>query len=405
MTYPQDFQKLFLDMDSFFASVEQQVNPQYRNKPLGVAPYTGNTGCIISASKEAKKLGIKTGTLVGEAKKRCPEIIIKESQPALYHIYHKKIVEALNNFSPFVSVLSIDEMTLHLTEDERNQKSATQLGLQIKKAIKEKIGDFLTCSVGIAPNQFLAKVAAESKKPDGLNIVQLKQLALFYKNLDLIDLPGININMERILNYYNIKTPLDFYYATLPKLSSYLGHLGKVWYLRLHGFETDEISTQTKTLGHSCVLAPEYRNKNRAEAVLIKLASKVGYRLRKNQLFCKGVSLSVKSINHQGERLYSKMPATSSTQELIASSLHLWQKIKFIAPPIFIYLTAFNLEKGARQPSLFFQKEKSLDASWAMDEINDKFGPGTIFPATISDTQDAAPDRIPFGRPRYAIRK
>jgi len=418
---PKDYQKLFLDMDSFFASVEQQVNPQYRKKPVGIAPYTGNTGCVISASKEAKKLGIKTGTLVGEAKQRCPNLVILESRPALYHLYHQEIIKALYDLSPFLKILSIDEMTIRLTKGEQGYRCALKIALEIKNKIKEKVGDFLTCSVGVGPNQFLAKVAAESKKPDGLAIVELSRLTEFYRNLRLLDLPGININMERILNYFGIKTALDFYKTDIMRLKAILHHPGKVWYFRLRGYEIDEVETKIGSLGHSFVLPPQYRNKQATEKVIIKLATKIGYRLRAAKLSAAALSLSIKFEGNYA-RVFCKMPSTSNSHEIIRYALHLFSKIypvksdkvgppkaefhrvKFNSTPFFVYLNSFNLKPHQKQRSFFPQTQKLSDLSQAMDKINDKYGAGTITPASLQDAEDAAPDRIPFGKPRYEIR-
>ena len=403
MNKPQDYQKLFMDMNSFFASVEQQVHPPLRGEAIGIAPYTGNSGCIIAASQEAKKAGIKTGCKVGEAKRIYPQIKILESRPALYQLYHQEIIKTLFSFSPFVKILSIDEMTIPLDQDEQNRETALKIGNVIKAKIKEKVGDYLTCSVGAGPNQFLAKAAAESKKPDGLTIVSLKELPSFYQKMGLLNLCGINVKMQYILNKIGIKTALDFYQAKMSNLVCLLGHPGKMWYLRLRGFEVDNFISKTATVGRSCVLTPQYRHRQGAEKVLIKLAAKVAYRLRKERLLTAGLSLYISFLGQNSQRQFCKIPTTSNSHDILRTASNLFNKINFNAPPILIYLTAFHLSSGQKPRSLFANLEKITRTSEAMDQINDQFGPETVSFAKILDIEDAAPDRIPFGRPRYEV--
>jgi len=398
----EDYQKLFLDMDSFFASVEQQVQPGLRKKPVGIAPYTGDTGCIISSSKLAKRLGVKTGMSVGEARKVCPDIVVIESRPALYYLYHKEIVKILESFSPFLKVLSIDEMTILLGPTERNRKKAKQIALKIKRVLKERVGDFLTCSIGVGPNQFLAKLAGELGKPDGLVFVAKSELPQFYQKLDLLDLPGINERMKEILHCGGIKTPLAFYQASQAQLVQLLNHPGKAWYLRLRGFEVDDYKTKTVSIGHSFVLPPKYRSKDGVRKVVIKLACKIGCRLRRQKLLAKGLSLSVQFSDGLARRFINTAPF-SDTHTLIRQALHLFNQIDFKTIPFGVYLVAFKLSKNQGYHSLFPQFQKMSQLSQVIDRINDKYGPETIYFAEIEGAEDVAPDRIPFGRPRYEI--
>lgn len=404
MLKPIDYKTLFLDMDSFFASVEQQVQPTLRGQPIGVAPYCGNTGCIIAASREAKKIGIKTGTLVGEAKKICPNIKILESRPALYMLYHQEIVKVLGKITPFYKILSIDEMTLELEPRERYPDKAQTVAARLKDEIRQNIGDYLTCSIGVGPNQFLAKVAGEFKKPDGFYCVSLNELPNFYPGLKLLDLPGINFQMQIHLNQIGINTPLEFFQTPLSQLTQTFGHFGRVWYFRLRGWETDDFASPTKTIGHSYVLAPQFRNPEAAKKVLLKLAAKIGYRLRKRRLTATGLSLGVRFLGNGFKRAYLRCESFSDTHTLTRLSLNLFSKIHFVSQPLTLYLTAFGLNHGKNQPPLFPGELKKINLSRAIDKINDKYGASTIQNGTIIDTEEAAPDRIPFGQPRYEIR-
>lgn len=302
---PKNYSVLFLDMNSFFASVEQQVRPDLRGLPIGVAPYTGDSGCIIAASLEAKKQGVKICRIT-EAKKIIPNIKILEARPALYMIYHQEIKKTIEKFTPFYKVLSVDEFALKLTPNEQNMESSLKLARNLKEAIRSNVGDYLSCSIGIGSNKFLAKMAAERKKPDGLTVVTLDQLSDFYSKIKLTDITGINFRMEHRLNFLGLKSPTDFYSCPLSYLSENLGHMGKNWYFRLRGYEVDDLYPKTRTISHSHVLEPELRTKSAAISVLRKLVSKAGFRLRKESFQASGVYVSIRFINKSSFNLSKK---------------------------------------------------------------------------------------------------
>lgn len=400
MNKPVDYANLFLDMNAFFASVEQQVQPTLRGKPICVAPYTGNTGCCIAKSYEAKPFGIGTGTLVGEAKKLCPQITIVESRPELYLFYHRQIVKVLESFSPFVKVCSVDEFNIKLTGSDRSPVKAREMALGLKKAICEQVGDYLKCSVGISSSYWLAKVAGELKKPDGLVTLTLAELPALYRTLNLTDLPGINFGMERQLHRKKIKTPFDFFNQSLFNLSRWFGHPGRVWYYRLRGHDIDEIKSATKSVGHSHVLAPKYRNRKDARRVLVKMAEKCGVRLRAKGLFAGGVTVEIKFLGGPSWQKNTTTDLVSDGKSIQRAALSIYNACYFSKPPLRISVTLFNLKKvQGHQISLFSDIEKSRRISETLDAINDRYGDDTIYPASMFDTEDAAPNRIPFGDP------
>jgi DNA polymerase IV len=400
---PQDFKVLFLDMNSFFASVEQQVQPILRGVPIGVAPYTGPTGCIISASREAKQWGIKVAR-IDEARKLCPQIKIIEARPALYMIYHKEIKKVIESFTPYFEVLSVDEFAIRLTQQDQSYEKSLELGRKIKNAIRERVGDSLTCSVGIGPSVFLAKMAGERKKPDGLEIVTLKDLKAFYAGLKLTDLTGINWRLEKRLKDLGINSPADLYNSSLMKLMTMMQHFGRMWYFRLRGYEVDSSIIRHKTIGHSHVLEPEFRTRQGAMAVLRKLIFKTGYRLRKEGFSAGGISLSIGFFDHQRFALSKKFLPFSDNDTFLKNVDNLLQTCRWTNKPIFLAISTFNLtRKDREQLSIFAEIEKSRELSKALDELNDEFGAETVFPASMFHGKDSAPDRIPFGRPRYEI--
>jgi len=421
-TEPKNYQVLFLDMNSFFASVEQQVRPELRGKPIGVAPYTGDSGCIIAASIEAKRQGVKI-CRIGEAKKIIPSMTILEARPALYMLYHKEIRKVIEKFTPYYRAMSIDEFAICLTPLDQNYNNSIKLARKIKQTIKSEVGDYLNCSVGISTSKFLAKMAASSQKPDGLVVLNLGQLENFYAKLKLTDLTGVNFRTEARLNFIGIKSPLDFYNCNLSYLSTTLKHAGKNWYYRLRGYEVDDFISKTKTIGHSHVLEPALRDKNSALSVLHKLVFKAGYRLRQENYLAGGVYLT---IGFSDRTTFSQ---SQKSVDFFSDNMTFWQKIELILKkcpwpgqpvspsvsagpspdgsqggPIYLAVGAFNLKKNkGEQISIFAEIEKRKKLATALDHINDDFGADTVISASMMQAGDSAPDRIPFGRPRYDI--
>lgn len=404
MKTPTDHSVLFLDMNSFFATVEQQVQPALRGFPVGVAPYTGDTGCVIAASTEAKRLGVKIGR-IGEMKKLCPGLKILAARPALYMQYHKKIAEVIESFTPYFAALSIDEFALYLTPLDQNRESAIKLAKDMKQAIRERVGDYLTCSIGIGPSIFLAKMAGERQKPDGLTVVELKDLENFYAKMKLTDLVGINWRMEKRLQKIGINSPLGFYKKSLPELIRTLNHGGRLWYFRLRGCEVDSHEVRNHTIGHSNVLPPEFRTQAGVAAVLRKLLFKVGYRLRREGYQAGGISLYIRFIDQESFHKSLKFSFFDDNNSLVDNTLHILKGCPWQSRPLMLAVSTFGLKKKtSEQISIFDDLRKARRISVAIDKVNDCFGSEKVFPASMFGAKETAPDRIPFGRPRYEIR-
>ncbi len=203
---PDRFAFLHIDLNSFFASVEQQLHPEFRNLPLAVVPTRADTTCCIAASYEAKALGIKTGTQVGEAKRICPSIVLIEGNHAVYAEYSHRIAQAVERCCPVAHTPSIDEMVCQLLGRECEPPRARAIALQIKQAIKDDVGETLRCSIGMAPNRYLAKIASDMQKPDGLIGLLPSQLPRSIAHLELRDLPGVGARTELRLNAKGITT-------------------------------------------------------------------------------------------------------------------------------------------------------------------------------------------------------
>jgi DNA polymerase IV len=182
---------LVLDLNSFFASCEQQENPDLRGKPVIVVPTMAETTCAIAASYPAKALGIKTGTLVHEARRLCPDVKLVQAHHKLYVEYHHRILAAIGKHMPVEDVMSIDEVACRLDRVQQEPAVAQKLAQNIKREIQSQVGECLTSSVGISANKLLAKLASNMHKPDGLVILPIEKLPGSILHLTLRDIPGV----------------------------------------------------------------------------------------------------------------------------------------------------------------------------------------------------------------------
>ena len=297
---PDLFGFLHIDLNSFFASVEQQLHPEYRGKPTAVVPTMADTTCCIAASYEAKALGIKTGTRVGDAKKICPEIILVNGSHEKYAEFSHAIGEAVERICPVAHTPSIDEVVCQLMGRECEPPNARRISVAIKQAIRDDVGETLRCSIGMAPNRYLAKIASDMQKPDGLIGLLPSQLPRAIAHLELRDLPGVGARTETRLNTKGIHTMEEL-------LALDLKGMHKLWdsvwgdrlYHWLRGAYTGDDGAPVssgiqKSLGHSHVLAPEHRTPEGAWAVAHKLLHKAAMRLRMEKFHTTSLSVTVR---------------------------------------------------------------------------------------------------------------
>lgn len=208
---PIPYSTIFVDMNSFFASVEQFYNPELRGRPVGVSTAPSAGGSIVAASVEAKKYGIKTGTKVAEAQAMCPDIVVVHDSPNSYRDIHRQIMAILHTTPCYVRAKSIDEAYLKVPSYLQSRSGAIQLIAGIKQALNDLYGGHILCSAGVASNIWLAKMGSNNQKPDGLVILTKDRLADFYKSISLLDMTGINFRMARQLYNLNIQNPWQLY--------------------------------------------------------------------------------------------------------------------------------------------------------------------------------------------------
>jgi DNA polymerase-4 len=387
---------LFLDLNSYFASIEQELRPELRGKPVGVVPVMADSTCCIAASYEAKAFGVKTGTIVSEARKLCPGIQLVEARHKLYVQYHHAIVEAVESCLPVAAVMSIDEMACRLMGSEQSVGKAIQIAENIKRAIREKVGRTLRCSVGLAPNRFLAKVASDMQKPDGLVVIELPDLPEILYGLQLNDLPGIGPAMHKRLQKADIQTIEQL--CALSKLQMkkiWNGIIGERFWHWLRGDDIAEPATHRRTVGHSHVLPPDLRTEEGAYAVAQKLAHKAAMRLRKMNYWAGGMAVSIRFNRENGWSEQATMVECQDTLTILEALQSLWKQHP-PGKPLAVGVTLFDLVPGHLHNLSLFEDPKRAKLAKAMDMINFKYGTDTVYFGGIHEVKSAAPTRIAF---------
>lgn len=389
---------LFLDLDSYFASCEQQARPDLRGKPVGVVPLVAETTCCLAASYEAKKYGVKTGTLVADARVICPGITFVLARHDLYTLYHKTIVEAVDTCLPIDSILSIDEMICELTGSQRALPNALKLAEKIKTTLRQRVGDHLTCSIGLATNRFLAKVASDMNKPNGLTIMRKEDLPVALYPLALQDLPGIGPRMARRLNEHGI-TSVESLCRLSPAAMSDLwgGLVGERFCRWLRGKDTEQLETVHRSLGHQHVLEPELRTAEGAWMVAKKLLVKAAVRLRKEGSYARRVVLHLRLVGGTYWEKDIQVEETQDTLLFLTALRSLWVA-RPPGTPFRVGVTFFDLvPKDRHQLSLLVNPHRE-NLGEAMDRINAKFGKETVSVGGLYQHAQAAPARISFQR-------
>lgn len=390
---------MYIDVNSCFASVEQLYNSSLVGKPVVVAAYKTERGCILAASREAKKFGIKTGNLVYEARKLCPSVVVLECDPPKYREVHHGLKKILEDYTENVVVKSIDEFVMDLTGYPAFRKGMVKTALEIKSRIKKEIGECLTVSIGISTNRYLAKVASDYEKPDGLTVIDKNNYEEIYNNMKLTDLCGIKKRTAVRLYSTGIMSVTDMYHASIQTLkSAYSSVCGYYWFLRLHGMEIDDVDSPRKSFGNQYVL-PHPMDKEKSLPILQKLVEKMGKRLREKNYTTRGIHLALwfsdHTFFHHGENLCSS----------IFSSKDLYQKILYLfnnfpnKPIREISVGCFNLSRETNlQEELFENVTRKFNLSRTIDKVNNRFGDLTVMPAAMLAAEDAVLDRIAFGK-------
>ena len=397
---------MHVDLNSCYAIIEQQANPLLRNKPVGVAAYTSPGGFIIASSYEARRQGIKL-MRVRDAQAIDKNIIILPPDPEKYFDAHRRFKEVLERYTDEVTPKSIDEFVVDFKGSRalREGRSLVSVGHQIKRDIAASLGEYVTVNIGIAPNRFLAKVAAGLHKPDGLDIITGKDIRTIYSQLTLLDLPGINYRYKARLNLAGIFTPLEFLDAPMHKLKGevFKSIVGYYWYLRLRGYEVDAVKFGIKSFGNDYAVGDKTSDPEKVERLVMKLCEKTGRRLRKHDYQAQGVFLGLGFENNtwwgKSKRAKSLL---YSTQDIYVHCVKLLREITLPAKVTHINIAVFDVVPATPVQLGLFDGTR-LDThslARASDKVNDKYGEFTVIPATMANMEQIIIKRVPFGSVR-----
>jgi DNA polymerase-4 len=394
-------QWLFLDMNSYFASVEQQFQPELRGRPVAVIPVESHNTCCIAASVEAKRFGIKSGTRVAEARAMCPSLVTVKARPAFYVQVHHGILRAIDRHAPIHKVYSIDEAAVRLVGRECEPASAVALARRIKRALRDDVGECLTCSIGIAPTRLLAKTACDMQKPDGLTVLTPSDLPEKLLAMKLDDFPGIGRNMLDRLNAAGITSVAALWRLSRREVARLWGGVqGEHWWCGLHGIDMPEVATHRSSMGHANVLAPEFRSEAGAHAMLTRLLHKAAFRVRHHGYWAHRLHAEVAYESGRRWRDEIDLPAVQDTLTLVEHFEVLWRD-RQVTPdtPIKVAVTLAGLTNAASTTAPLFPEARHRERlARAIDSLNRRFGDHTVYLAGIHDCRQFMDDKIAFGR-------
>ncbi len=397
---------MHIDLNSCFATVEQQSRPLLRGRPVAVVNRRTMHTAVVTASYEAKARGVKVGMALQEAAKLAPGLIALETDPAKYRFVYHKLLNIMNDYSAQVTMKSIDEGVIDFTQatPDMQARSLEEIGHEIKRRLRDEVGNYMRCNVGIGPNRFLAKMAASLHKPDGLDVITAENLREVYAGLKLMDLTGIASHYAKRLNGVGIYTPLEFLDAdevTLRRVV-FKSIVGTQWYERLRGWEVDDVTHELKTIGRQYVLDERNLPFQAIAERLHVLCESVGTRLRAQGLAARGVSVYVKTNERQyWQSRHMAMLPFSQDQAIYAQACHLLTQ----APTGIreLGVTCYELQPDDDPQLTIFGNEVAREraVTQAVDTINQRYGERTIHSGHTLNTPRSLTPKIPFGSTRF----
>lgn len=404
---------MHIDLNSCFATVEQQARVRLRGRPLAVVNRLAGDAMVITASYEAKTHGVKTGMRISDAKRLCRGLVVTETDPPKYRYVYHKLLDIMNSYSASVSMKSIDEGVIDFKQAPGHLLSGRaleQVGLEVKARLKAEVGGAMRCNVGIATNRFLAKTAAGLHKPDGLDVITADNLRKVYAGMKLTDLTGIAERNRERLESVGIMNPLQFLDTPAEVLHKmvFMSVNGDLWHQRLRGWEVDDVETQTKRIGRQFVLDGFTMSFDEILQRLHNLCESVGERLRAQGMSARGVYVGTRTFGMTGDKRRNYWHAQFVSQVPFFSNDTIYTLAKRLfmsAPPDIrdINVHVYLLSDGEdNQLSLFADEYvRSKAITGAVDEINYRYGERTIHAANTLPTNRIIKTKIPFGSTRY----
>ena len=393
---------VFVDMDAFFASIEQHDNPELRGKPIGIT--NGEIGtCFITCSYEARKYGIKTGMRVKQAKQLCPDVIQVPARPYRYAQVSTDIMSELRLVTPDLEVFSVDEAFLDVTNCQKIYDNPIEAGKLAKQLVYDVSG--VTCSIGISGDKTTAKHAAKKRKPDGLFLVPPWEAYEYLSAVPVTELSGISNGIGGYLNDRGVYVCGDMCNLPISELARRFGNLGRrIWYMA-QGQDPDPVKQSVeapKSIGHGKVMPPNTKSVTTVKMYLHHMSEKVAARLRKHQLEAQTYFIGVK-INEGwlAQKMQTYVPTNDSQLIKKLANVFLrdiWSKQGCSQ----VQITALDPKRERYQMSLFESHDTQRDQiNLAMDKINQRYGEFTLAPANLINRSEMpnviAPAWKPFG--------
>jgi DNA polymerase-4 len=401
-----DPKTLVVDLNCAFASIEQQHDPTLRGRPLAVAAYATGAATIVSASREARDLGIKTGMRVFEAVAIYPGIEVREPNPPRYRAVSDQLIEIMRRHSPDVLRMSIDEASMNLA----GTPDLVRLGPEgvaraLKAALRREVGECITSSVGVSTSIWMAKQASNLDKRDGLERIDHSNLVSVFARLRLTDLSGIAEASARRLMRAGIHTPLEFLHASVEqlRLAGMLAPVAEGWLRRLRGFEGGAFEgAARKSYSHSHVLARSTSSQRELEELLMRLSEMVGRRLRAAHRCGRVVSVSIvyrPDVGRFSKQSTLAVPITTGEEIYQAAhALMAWRDIRRAVGTLGVGLSGLSdVDDGQLDLFATSMKPRRDRLEVAMDKIRDRFGEDAVQRARLLGRAPVVRDRIAFG--------
>ncbi len=375
-----------IDMDAFFASIEQRDHPELRNKPVAIT--NGLQGsCIITCSYEARRFGIKTGMPVYEAKKLCPQLIQRGSRPECYSLISTRIMQALHDITPDIEIYSVDEAFLDLTHCQKLYGDIVSVAQSIQDIVWQ--ASQLTCSVGLSSNKTCAKYAAKLNKPNGFTVIKPDDTKHALRDVPVTELCGINKGIGGFLAKHNVYFCGDIERIPISVLSKRFGHIGRrIWYM-CQGEDPAPMQLDVpapKSMGHGKVLPPNTSDHSIILAYLQHMSERLAARMRRNDLCAKKYRIGFYIIP------YGWVADDCRTISLCDDGLLIFERAKHALSTLWtsnfpirqIQITALDPQPNNCQADLFEQpSQQRQDLNHTIDCINQRYGELTCMPAQL----------------------
>lgn len=401
---------MHIDLNSCFATIEQQARPLLRGRPVAIVNRRVDTAMIITASYEAKAVGVNLGMRLSQAKKLCPDLVGIESDPPKYKYVYHQLMRIMNDYSAHVRMKSIDEGVIDFSETTGviRGRDLAEVGYEIKQRLRSEVGVAMRCNVGIGPNRFLAKMAASLHKPDGLDVITADNLRDTYRQLKLTDLTGIAGRNQQRLNAVGIYTPLEFLDADESALRKLVFKSidGSAWYKRLRGWEVDKVDHPLRSIGRQYVLDKRYLERGEVLQRLHHLCEEVGRKLRGQGVVARGVQVHARGQGQSFHQSYWQNRHMAALPFFTDQAIYSLACQLFASAPDYVSeigISCYGIESfGSDQLALFGDSlAQSAAVTNAVDDINRRYGARSIHSADTLVTNQLISEKIPFGSTRY----